>query len=115
VEQARSDSLTLARGIIDEEVMEFRSVRRANEVAPTVVALRSQGHSVVQNELARLMGRLPDDLDDRAREEIGRALRRVAGKLLHSPTVRVKELAADPDGAAYENALRRRFERDDQQ
>jgi len=115
VEQARSDSLTLARGIIDEEVMEFRSVRRANEVAPTVVALRSQGHSVVQNELARLMGRLPDDLDDRAREEIGRALRRVADKLLHSPTVRVKELAADPDGEAYENALRRLFDLDDPQ
>ena len=115
VEQARSDSLTLARGIIDEEVMEFRSVRRANEVAPTVVALRSQGHSVVQNELARLMGRLPDDLDDRAREEIGRALRRVADKLLHSPTVRVKELAADPDGEAYENALRRLFDLEDPQ
>ncbi|GHD29460.1 glutamyl-tRNA reductase [Nocardiopsis kunsanensis] len=114
-DQTRSDSLTLARGIVDEEVMEFRSVRRANEVAPTVVALRSQGHSVVQNELSRLMGRLPDDLDDRAREEIGRAMRRVADKLLHSPTVRVKELAADPDGEAYENALRRLFDLDDPQ
>ncbi|WP_017613047.1 glutamyl-tRNA reductase [Nocardiopsis salina] len=112
-DHARSDALTLARGIVDEEVTEFRSVRRANEVAPTVVALRSQGQDVVQSELARLLGRLPDDLDDRSREEISRAMRRVADKLLHRPTVRVKELAADPDGEAYENALRRLFDLDD--
>ncbi|GAB3705868.1 glutamyl-tRNA reductase [Nocardiopsis oceani] len=108
----RSNALTLVRGIVDEEVGEFRAVRRASEVAPTVVALRTQARDVVDAELARLRGRLPDDMDERTREEIGRAMRRVADKLLHRPTVRVKELAADPDGESYEAALRQLFDLD---
>ncbi|MGW5875212.1 glutamyl-tRNA reductase [Nocardiopsis terrae] len=109
-EGGRSNALLLVRGIVDEEVNEFRSVRRANEVAPTVVALRAQARDVVESELSRLHGRLPDDLDERTREEIGRAMRRVADKLLHRPTVRVKELAAAPDGESYEAALRELFD-----
>lgn len=110
----RSSALELVRGIVDEEVDQFRAVRRADQVAPTVVALRSQARDVVEAELSRLNGRLPDDLDDRTREEIGRAMRRVADKLLHRPTVRVKELAASPDGESYETALRRLFDLDTQ-
>ena len=105
-------ALTLVRDIVDEEVSQFRATRRANQVTPTVVALRTQGQGVVDSELSRLMGRLPDDLDDRSREEIGRAMRRVADKLLHRPTVRVKELAVEPDGHAYEAALRELFDLD---
>ncbi len=111
-EAGRSGALTLVRGIVEEEVDEFRAVRRADQVAPTVVALRAQARDVVDAELSRLHGRLPDDLDERTREEIGRAMRRVADKLLHRPTVRVKELAAAPDGESYEAALRRLFDLD---
>jgi glutamyl-tRNA reductase len=111
-ESGRSGALTLVREIVDEEVTEFRTVRRANEVTPTVVALRAQAKDVVEAELSRLHGRLPADLDDRAREEITRAMRRVADKLLHRPTVRVKELAAAPDGESYEAALRELFDLD---
>jgi glutamyl-tRNA reductase len=111
-ESGRSGALTLVREIVDEEVAEFRTVRRANEVTPTVVALRAQAKDVVEAELSRLHGRLPADLDDRAREEITRAMRRVADKLLHRPTVRVKELAAAPDGESYEAALRELFDLD---
>ncbi|NKY96233.1 glutamyl-tRNA reductase [Nocardiopsis alborubida] len=105
----RDSALTLVRGIVDEEVSEFRAVRRAHQVTPTVVALRAQARDVVDAELSRLHGRLPADLDDRTREEISRAMRRVADKLLHRPTVRVKELAAAPDGESYEAALRELF------
>lgn len=105
----RDNALALVRDIVDEEVDEFRAIRRASQVTPTVVALRTQARNVVEAELARLHGRLPDDLDDRTREEIGRAMRRVADKLLHRPTVRVKELAAAPDGESYETALRELF------
>ncbi|GAB2512498.1 glutamyl-tRNA reductase [Nocardiopsis aegyptia] len=111
-ESGRSGALTVVREIVDEEVTEFRTVRRANEVTPTVVALRAQAKDVVEAELSRLHGRLPADLDDRAREEITRAMRRVADKLLHRPTVRVKELAAAPDGESYEAALRELFDLD---
>lgn len=111
---ARTNAVTLVRGIVEEEVTEFRAVRRVDEVTPTVVALRAQGQDVVESELSRLLGRLPDDLDDRSREEITRAMRRVADKLLHRPTVRVKELAAAPDGEPYETFLRDLFDLDPQ-
>lgn len=97
-----------ARSIIDDEVAAFSAARRAAQVAPTIVALRSMGDSVIRAELARLEGKLPD-LDDRARTEIATTVRRVVDKLLHSPTVRVKELASSPNGASYESALRELF------
>jgi glutamyl-tRNA reductase len=63
---------------------------------------------VVASELVRMSGRLPD-LDERTRSEVTSTVRRVVDKLLHSPTVRVKELAVEPDGASYEAALRELF------
>lgn len=96
------------REIVTDEVATYAGARRAAQVAPTVVALRSMADDVVAAELARLSGRLPD-LDERSRSEIVATVRRVVDKLLHSPTVRVKELAAQPDGASYEAALRELF------
>jgi glutamyl-tRNA reductase len=96
------------RRIVTEEVASFVGWQRATSVAPTVVALRSMAEDVVSSELTRLAGRLPD-IDDRAREEIGQTVRRVVDKLLHSPTVRVKELAEEPGGHAYAEALQQLF------
>ncbi|MBB6173914.1 glutamyl-tRNA reductase [Nocardiopsis mwathae] len=104
----RSGAISVVRDIVAEEVAEYQAVRRAELVAPTVVALRSKARQVVDSELSRLEGRLPH-LDDRTRGEVTHALRRVADKLLHQPTVRVKELAAGPDGDSYEAALRELF------
>ena len=77
-------------------------------MAPTVSALRSQAADVVDAELLRLSTRLPD-LDPRSRAEIARTVRRVVDKLLHEPTVRVKELSAVPGGTDYAGALRALF------
>lgn len=96
------------RAIVDDEVAAFASARRAATVAPTVVALRAMADDVVAAELTRMSGRLPG-LDERTRAEVAATVRRVVEKLLHSPTVRVKELAAHPDGATYETALRELF------
>jgi glutamyl-tRNA reductase len=66
---------------------------------------------VVEAELARLDQRL-GDLDDRTRREIAQTMGRIADKLLHGPTVRVKELAGAPGADSYEMALRVLFELD---
>ena len=68
---------------------------------------------VVAGEIARLDGRLPG-LDDKERAEITQTVRRVVDKLLHAPTVRVKQLAAEPGGAGYADALRELFDLDPQ-
>lgn len=96
------------RALVAEEVAAFCSRQRALRVAPTVTALRAQAAEVVRSELERLDGRLPE-LDDRERKEVESTVRRVVDKLLHAPTVRVKELAASPDGDRYAEALHELF------
>ncbi|MPZ62198.1 MAG: glutamyl-tRNA reductase [Propionibacteriales bacterium] len=99
------------RQIVAEEVAAFDSARQAAQITPTVVALRSMATDVVDAELARLAGRLPD-LDPAVRDEVVQTVRRVADKLLHSPTVRVKELAQNPAGVSYAEVLGELFSLD---
>lgn len=96
------------RRILAEEVNAFLAARRQASVTPTVVALRSMATGVVDAEMTRLESRLPD-LDDLTREEIRHTVRRVADKLLHEPTVRVKELANDQGAVSYAAALAELF------
>ena len=103
-----ADDIAAAHALIEAEAALLRAERQAAEVAPTVSALRSQAAEVVDAELLRLAARLPD-LDARSRAEIARTVNRVVDKLLHEPTVRVKELAADPGGTDYAGALRALF------
>ncbi|MEU6261043.1 glutamyl-tRNA reductase [Streptomyces sp. NPDC047043] len=99
------------RRIVSDEVAAFGAALRAAHITPTVVALRTMAADVVATEIARLEGRLPE-LDDKHRSEITQTVKRVVDKLLHAPTVRVKQLAAEPGGAGYADALRTLFDLD---
>ncbi|MFH8236947.1 MULTISPECIES: glutamyl-tRNA reductase [unclassified Streptomyces] len=101
----------MVRRIVADEVAAFGAAQRAAHITPTVVALRSMAADVVSGEIARLEGRLPG-LDDKHRAEITQTVKRVVDKLLHAPTVRVKQLAAEPGGAGYADALRTLFDLD---
>ncbi|MEV7420428.1 glutamyl-tRNA reductase [Streptomyces sp. NPDC089919] len=101
----------LVKAIVGDEVAAFGAAQRAAHITPTVVALRAMAAEVVASEVARLDGRLPD-LDDRQRAEVTQTVRRVVDKLLHAPTVRVKQLASEPGGAGYADALRELFDLD---
>jgi glutamyl-tRNA reductase len=108
---ARERDVAAVRQIVAEELAAQVSADRAARVAPTVVALRAKAAEVVDAELARLAGRV-GGLDPRARREIAQSMRRIADKLLHAPTVRVKELAGSPGGDSYEAVLRVLFDLD---
>ena len=105
--EAGADVAT-TRAIVAQEVGDFLAWQRAATIAPTVVALRSRADEVVEAELGRLAGRLPD-LDAEAAAEVQATVRRVVDKLLHTPTVRVKELHEAPAGLSYADALRELF------
>lgn len=113
LDAASSTEIASARELVRLEVRDFLAMRRAASVAPTVVALRSMASDVVAAELTRLDARLPGlALEQRA--EVHRAVRRVVDKLLHQPTVRVQELAADAEAVDYAAALRELFALDPQ-
>ena len=82
---------------------------RGADVAPTVAALRARADEVVGAELRRLRQRRPD-LTDEQRADVAHAVHRVVQRLLHLPSVRVKQLAAEPGGEAYAKALRDLFD-----
>jgi glutamyl-tRNA reductase len=99
------------RRIVANEVAIFAAGQRANQIAPTVVALRTMADDVVNAEMLRLEGKLPA-LGQRERDEIAKTVKRVVDKLMHGPTVRAKELASGPDGETYATALRELFDLD---
>lgn len=105
---AAADTIA-ARTVIAEELEKYLVGQRMAAVTPTVAALRQLAAEVVEAELLRLQSRVPG-LADAQRDEVAWTVRRVVDKLLHTPTVRVKQLASTPGGANYAEALRELFE-----
>lgn len=106
-----SDAESEAVAIIDEEARRFLAERAAVTVQPLVVSLRAQADGILEREVQRLRLRLPE-LGDREAAEVERAMRRALSALLHNPTVKIKELAADPEGERLAAAVRALFDLD---
>ncbi|HTF08572.1 MAG TPA: glutamyl-tRNA reductase [Asanoa sp.] len=103
-----ADEVAVA-GIVESEVESFVGWLRGADVAPTVAALRTQADEVVAAELARLRQRRPD-LSEEQRSEVAHTVHRVVRRLLHTPTVKVRQLAAAPGGDQYATLLRQLFD-----
>ncbi|MBM6406136.1 glutamyl-tRNA reductase [Phycicoccus sp. CSK15P-2] len=100
-----------ARELVTAEVAAYLVARSAQAVAPTVTALRARAGELVDAEMRRLERRTPD-MGETERSEVRRTVERVVDKLLHTPTVRVKELARDGQGGSYARALSELFDLD---
>jgi glutamyl-tRNA reductase len=101
--------ITAAEDIVAAEVEAFVAWHQGTDVAPTVAALRSRADDVVTAELRRLSGRMTGLTDDQ-RAEIAHSMHRVVQRLLHEPTVRVRQRAGEPGGEAYASVLRELFD-----
>jgi glutamyl-tRNA reductase len=97
--------------IVTAEVEAFGTWLRGLEVAPTLAALRGRADELVEAELRRLAHRRPE-LTGEQRADVAHTLHRLVQRLLHQPTVRVRELAAGPGGDRYPELLRELFDLD---
>jgi glutamyl-tRNA reductase len=97
--------------IVASEVEHFLGWLRGADIAPTVAALRTRAEDVVTAELRKLYGKRSEFTDEQ-RADVSRTLHRVVQQLLHSPTVRVRQLAAEPGGDQYAALLRELFDLD---
>ncbi len=104
VPQRTADDVHAVEEIVAAEAATVTSGLRDARVAPTVAALRAKADEVVAAELRRLAQRRPD-LTDEQRAEVAYAMHRLVQRLLHQPTVRVRQLAAAPGGETYAAAL----------
>lgn len=113
-DDAATSTLPEVRAVTDlvtAEVAAYLTGRMEQAVLPTVAALRSRAHEVVDAEMARLDQKLPD-IDPATRAEMQRTVHRIVEKLLHKPTVRIKELTSEGHGGDYAAALRELFDLD---
>jgi glutamyl-tRNA reductase len=98
-----------ARTIVDAELERFQTLSSAREVAPLVATLRGRVEELRAAELAKHGIRL-DDLDDSQREVVEAVTRNVLAKILHEPTVRLKEASGSPRGERLAESLRDLFD-----
>jgi glutamyl-tRNA reductase len=102
----RRREATRARDIVDEEVSRYREASTARQVAPVVSALREQFELVRTAEVERLGRKLSAD----ELAAVDAATKAVVAKLLHEPTVRVKDAAGSVRGERLAEALRELFD-----
>jgi glutamyl-tRNA reductase len=94
------------RDLIDDEVQRYREVATARQVAPLIAALRERAEAARAAELERTAARLPAE----ERAALDAASRAMVAKLLHEPTVRLKEAAGTARGERLAEALRDLFD-----
>lgn len=101
--------LAAAEAIVTEETDAIQNWLRGLDT--TIAALRTRADELVDAELAALHRRRPDLSDDQ-RADVARTVHRVVQRLLHEPTVRIRELATGPDGDRYAALVRKLFDLD---
>ena len=101
--QQRRAEIGRVREIISAELERYRLERSAREVAPLVAALRARIEDLRQSELERLGGALTDDPAVQA--TLDAVTRGLVNKLLHEPTIRLKDAAGTARGDLYADAL----------
>lgn len=106
--KTREQEAELARTIIREEVQDFLKWLKGLEINPTIQELRRHFEAIRQEELRRFRGKF-SDRDWLVVEEL---TRRMTNKMLHSPTVKLRELFDNPDGVHKISLFRQLFELD---
>jgi glutamyl-tRNA reductase len=102
---ARRSEAERAEEIVLEEVDEFRAWQASLDVVPAIASLRAHAEEIRDTELQKARGRL----SERELKVVESITASILNKLLHLPTVRMKEAAAASDGLVYADAVRHLF------
>jgi glutamyl-tRNA reductase len=97
------------QGIVIDELERYRLEGSAREVAPLVTALRDRAELIRSSELERFRARLAN-LDPQERRAVDALTKGILNKLLHDPTVQLKEAAGTARGELYADALASLFD-----
>ncbi len=105
----RTQEIDAVQTIVDAEVERYLAEASAREVAPLIAALRARADRVSTAELDRHASRLTD-LSEAQRAAVEALVHGVVNKLLHEPTVRLKDAAGHARGDRLAEALRDLFD-----
>lgn len=105
----RRREIPAVEAIVDEEIERYLAASSAREVVPLIVELRHRGETVVTDELQRHAAKLASFEPDQ-REVLEGVVRGVVAKLLHEPTVALKDAAGSARGERLVGSLRELFD-----
>jgi glutamyl-tRNA reductase len=94
-----------AEELVAREADRFREWQASLEVVPTIASLRALAEEIRDRELAKAGGRL----SERERRHVESVISQILAKLLHLPTIRMKQAAAAADGVIYADVVRHLF------
>src|SRR5581483_11376446 len=97
-----------AERLVAEEAARFRSWRASLDVVPAIASLRARAEEIRSAELAKVR------VSEEERRTLESVTAQILNKLLHLPTVRMKEAAVSADGAVYADAVRHLFGLEDE-
>jgi glutamyl-tRNA reductase len=100
----RREAAARAEELVAEEAERFREWQASLEVVPAITSLRARAEQIRAAELAKLGG-----LTEQERRTVESVTAQILNKLLHLPTVRMKQAAAAAEGATYADAVRHLF------
>ena len=110
---ARRREAAAAERIVAEEAEQFRTWQASLDVVPAIASLRARAEEIRRGELAKAEARL-GDLSEAERRAVESVTAQIVNKLLHLPTIRMKEAAAAADGVVYADAVRHLFGLEDE-
>ncbi|MGA3216761.1 MAG: glutamyl-tRNA reductase [Acidimicrobiales bacterium] len=105
----RRGEIARVRAVLAEELERYRVSSAAISAAPVVAALRARAESIRRAELDRQRAHL-EPLGAEAHEIVETVTKRMIAKLLHEPTVQIKDAAGSPRGERLADALRTLFD-----
>jgi glutamyl-tRNA reductase len=94
-----------AERIVAAEADRFRAWQASLAVVPAITSLRALAEEIRSSELARVQAKLPES----ERAVVDTVTAQIVNKLLHLPTIRMKEAAVTPDGLVYADVVRHLF------
>ena len=105
----RTSVVSNVEAIVQDELDRFQAVTSAREVAPLVAQLRQRGADIADGELERFGAKLAN-LSETEREAVEGLARGIVNKLLHEPTVQLKDAAGHARGDRLADSLRDLFD-----
>jgi glutamyl-tRNA reductase len=97
-----------AEAMVAAEAEKFHEWQASLDVVPAIASLRARAEEIREAELRKAEGLL-GRLDESQRRAVESITSQIVNKLLHLPTVRMKEAAAAADGVIYAEAVRHLF------
>ena len=107
--EGRTRMVGNVEAIVEDEVGRYQTITSARQVAPLVSDLRSRGDEIARAELGRFSAKLAD-LEPGEREAVEAMAKGIVNKLLHEPTVRLKDAAGHARGDRLAESLRDLFD-----